>query len=111
MENDWYSAFLIYSLDSHIDPACHRCVESLIVFRAKDFQEAKNRAVSIGRQYAEDGKVYDNSGSIAIEMKLCRVLNLDIIGPNIEGAEVWSKVSELDSAMKVDLISEPTQTI
>src|SRR5262245_35592238 len=100
---NWFSSLLLYSLESPSDREFHRSVESLIVFRARDFDDARERALAIGRQHAERGKVFADDGTMAIKMQLCRIMNLDHVGSKIDGAEVWSKLSETERPLEIDL--------
>src|SRR5260221_3558516 len=86
---DFYSARLLFIIlvadgagrrRNHYD-------ESVVVFRAKDFGFAFNRALQLGRARETD---YKNDKGQRVRWALVEIRNLDCVGPKVDGKEVAS---------------------
>ena len=108
---EWYSALLVFRMDSPTDPDFHKMLESLVVFRAEDFTAANQLAVEIGAARAKRETVVDDSGRAGIVLTFCFVKNLDIVGSEIEGQEVWSELSDSPGDLQPEPNRVPSQTI
>ena len=108
---DWYSALLVFKLQSPSDPGFEKMLESLVLFKAPDFSGAHRIAIDLGGKRALRGGVRDDSGRVAISLTFCYVLNLDSIGSEIEGQEVWSRLSKISALIAPELGRIPSQTI
>jgi hypothetical protein len=63
--------------------------ESIVVYRAHDWNNAFARALEIGKHQET---TYENGKGQIIEWKLAEITNLDLIGKKVDGAEVASKL-------------------
>jgi hypothetical protein len=103
----WFSALLVFQLESKVDPTFKRKLESLVVFRSGDFSSAKQVALKLSKEKIQSEGVRDDQGSEVITLKFCHIKSLDVIGTDIENREVWAKISDEE----IDNVSEPAQTI
>lgn len=93
-----------------------RFQDSVIVFRARDFRDAFQRALTIGHDREE---TYLNGHGERVAWKFKEVFSLDIIQGELDGTEVYSEPVELgpgdpdpfDVVVYAPGRSEPTQTI
>lgn len=108
---EWFSALLVFRLDSDCDLTYHRKIESLVVFQAYNFDEALSMACEIGRLRACDESVLNSHNQAELRLVFCYVENLDTIGASIEGKEVWSKVIDYEGELVPNTNRFPTQTI
>jgi len=88
--------------------------ETIIVFRARDFADALNRAVKIGRSHETE---YKNDKGHRVRWALVEVINLDWVGRKADGQEVASHLHYRQSKRPVPFnkkfypeASEPTDT-
>jgi hypothetical protein len=90
---DYYSSRLLYVVlvndgrprrRNHYD-------ESTVVFRARDFDDAFERAVEIG--LASEQR-YENAKGQEVRWALVEVSTLDCVGPAIDGHEVSSRLHD-----------------
>ena len=72
--------------------------DSVVVFKARDFDDAFKRAVEIGKAREQE---YLNADGQKVRWALVEVLNLDWVGRKIDGAEVASKLHYRVSATPV----------
>ena len=63
--------------------------DRVVVFRARNFEHAFERAVEIGN---ENGVAYKNSVGQRVRWAFVEVINLDLVGKSIDGKEVASKL-------------------
>ena len=63
--------------------------ESIVVFRASSWDHAFERALELGRQQET---TYENVYGHTVRWKLVEIINLDLIGKKVDGAEVASKL-------------------
>jgi hypothetical protein len=63
--------------------------DSIIVFRAKDFEHAFQRALEIGKSRET---TYKNSTNQTVRWSLVEIVNIDWVGKIIDGKEVASKL-------------------
>lgn len=63
--------------------------ESIVVFRARDWNHAFERALELGKQQEV---TYENVYGHTVSWKLVGIKNLDIIGQKVDGAEVASRL-------------------
>ena len=63
--------------------------ESTFIFRARDFEGALKRALSLGKAREV---TYENSRGQAVRWAFVSVLTLDVVGRKIDGAEVSSRL-------------------
>jgi hypothetical protein len=87
---NFYSAklFFIVLIDDGKPKGKRTFEESVVVFRAKDFDHAFERALEIGRK-AETS--YINGFGQNVRWAFVKILNLDFVGKRIDGTEVNSK--------------------
>ncbi len=91
-------------------------MDCLYLIQAVDFEAAKARALTRGKQEEEE---YVNSSGELVRWRLKGLISLDLIGGGLEdGVEVYSEPAELEPGISytADQIfypeaSEPTQTI
>jgi hypothetical protein len=109
---EWFSALLVFRLELAKDEGWifFKKLESIIVFKAGDFADAHRTALEIGEKRAVNESIRDDTG-VRLKLTFCYVSNLDIVGPEIEGREVWSRLSDDSSDSSPDLGRSPTQTI
>ncbi|MEC7523183.1 MAG: DUF4288 domain-containing protein [Myxococcota bacterium] len=94
---------------------CVMANDSVLLFRASDFDEAFRRAVELGRALEEE---YRNLAGQLVRWRLKEVLSLDSIrAESLDGAEVHSSFEEFDPPHKLEMdevftpeCSEPHQT-
>ncbi|MFL6334497.1 MAG: DUF4288 domain-containing protein [Pyrinomonadaceae bacterium] len=88
---DFYSARLLFIclVDDGKPKKKNLCDDSVVAFRARDFDDAFRRAVEIGKAREQE---YLNGGGQKVRWALVEVLNLDWVGRKIDGAEVASKL-------------------
>ena len=63
--------------------------ESVILFKARDFAHAFERALEIGKVQE---KMYQNGKGQDVRWVLTEIINLDIIGRKLDAVEVSSKI-------------------
>ena len=87
----FYSARLLYLIlvDDGRPRRRQHCDETVIVFRARDYEHAFERALALGR-LRED--TYRNHLRQKVRWALVKVLTVDYVGSAIDGAEVASIV-------------------
>ena len=88
---DFYSARLLYVILVNNGKARKRnhFDESVVVFRAKSFLDARKRALALGKK-AETN--YKNDKGQQVRWALVDILNVDLIGKSVEGKEVASRL-------------------
>ncbi len=106
-----FSALLVFKMDSPTNPHIRKTLESIIIFQAKDFNEAHAKAVEIGTQRAENESVRNGMGEIEIRLTLCSVETLDMVQKILHGFEVWSRLTDVNEFPEVCLTKPPVQTI
>jgi hypothetical protein len=86
----FFSARLLYAILVGTRPRRrHLCNETTIVYRARDFDHAFERALTLGRR----GEVeYRNDRRERVRWALVEVQTVDQIGHRLDGAEVGSKL-------------------
>ena len=86
---DFYSARLLFIILIAAGPGRRRnhYDDSVIVFRAKDYDHAFERALELGRKRESD---YKNDDGQRVRWLLVKIWNLDRIGPKVDGKEVAS---------------------
>jgi len=86
---DFYSARLLYVVlvDDRRPRRRNLYNESVVVFRARDFDHALKRALALGRAAEHH---YDNHRGQTVRWALVEVLNLDHVGRRVDGGEVAS---------------------
>ena len=92
MTDVWFSAMLRFAILVEGEGAIE-FARSLIVFRAEDFPDAKERAISLGRSMETT-----HTGGLGEEVKwrLQRVETLDLLGDQImDGREVYAESLDL----------------
>ncbi len=99
MQIEWYSALLIFRLDSECDSTFVKRIESLMVFQANEFDEALNIARQLGLKHERDESIVNKRGQSELRLVFCYVDNLDIIGSYILEKEVWSKVFDIEGGL------------
>ena len=72
--------------------------ESVIVFRARDFDHAFERALEIGKAQET---TYKNGKEQNVRWALVEITNLDHVGRKVDGAEVASKLHSRTSAKPI----------
>jgi hypothetical protein len=105
---EWFSALLVFQVVSKTDSNWKRTMESLVVFRARDFESAKIKALEIANQKSVTEGVRYHNGEEIISLVFSHIKNLDIVGSEIENKEVWAKLSD-NEIIAND--TEPSQTI
>jgi len=97
---DFYSARLLYiCLVNDRKPKKKNLYDdSVVAFRARDFDDALRRAMEIGKAREQQ---YPNADGQTVRWALVEVLNLDWIGRKIDGAEVASKLHYRVSAKPI----------
>jgi hypothetical protein len=85
----FYSARLLFIIlvDDGPGKKRNRYDESVVVFKATDFDHAFTRALELGRKAETD---YLNDKGQRVRWALVQVINLDWIGQKIDGKEVAS---------------------
>lgn len=68
------------------------CNESIVVFKAKDYQHAFERALELGK---EQEHTYKNSDNQDVRWAFVKVAEVRCIGKKIDGVEVTSKLFDL----------------
>lgn len=63
--------------------------ESIVVFRARDWDDAFTRALELGKQQET---TYENSKGYTVRWRLVEIVNLDLVGKKVDGAEVASQL-------------------
>jgi hypothetical protein len=93
---EFYSARLLFVLfrDDSKPRKKNLYDESVVVFRARDFEDAFRRAIEIG-------KAWEQYESKPTGLKLVEVLTLDWVGRKVDGAEVASKLHYRVSATPI----------
>ena len=88
---DYYSARLLFIIliDDGKPRKRNRCDESIVVFKARDFEDAFRRAVEIGRENETDYLNYDGQ---KVRWAFVAVDGLDHVGKTVDGMEVASKL-------------------
>ena len=110
-KHQWFSALLVYLLDSPKDRAWRKALRSLIVFQARDFTHAHKLANAAGEKTAKEKSILESSGTPEIRLTFCYVETLDIVGRRMEMSEVWSQISSDARGLKPDPDRTPSQTI
>jgi hypothetical protein len=78
---------------------------SVHIFRATDWDNAFDRALALGRSHEQD---YLNGEGEQVRWRLDRVSTLDMIrAPDLEGAEVFSEMSDVSGGPPFDTMFEP----
>jgi len=72
--------------------------ESVIVFRAKDYVHAMDRALELGRARETN---YKNDKGQRVRWTMVEIRNLDCIGPEVDGKEVASVVHYRTSKKRI----------
>lgn len=92
-----------------------RYMDSVHLFQAHDFQDAHATAVTLGRRHEEE---YTNVDGNVVRWKLQRLISLDSVKGDLDGAEVYSEPVPLgpDDAFAFDAVfhpdeSDPTGTV
>lgn len=87
----FYSARLLYIIliDNQRSRRRNDYDETVVLFRANDFDHAFKRALELGRA-AETRYVNDRGQTV--RWALVEVVTLDCVGPSVEGREVASKL-------------------
>jgi hypothetical protein len=89
-------------------------MECVHVFRADNWDTAFQRALELGRAHEEE---YTNEAGFPVRWVLTEVVSLDLLQTdNLDGAEVYSEITELHLGEGVPAEvaperSEPTQTL
>jgi len=94
---------------------CVMANDSVHIFRATDFDDAFERALEVGRAQEEE---YRNGAGQLVRWRLEELLSLDMIrAESLDGAEVHSRLEEIDPPREVDMdevftpeCSQPHQT-
>lgn len=88
---DFYSARLLFVILVAGRPGRkrNRYDESVIVFRARDFDHAFERALELGREREAD---YKNDKGQKVRWSLVEIINLDYVGRTVDGKEVASSL-------------------
>ena len=88
---EFYSARLLYIIlvDDGRQRKRNDYDESVIVFRAKNFDHAFERALEIGKNKETE---YRNDKGQEVRWALVEILNLDWVGRKVDGQEVASKL-------------------
>ena len=88
---DFYSARLLFVILVAGGPGRKRnhYDESVIVFRARDFEHAFERALELGRERETN---YKNDKGQRVRWSLVEVINLDCVGRTIDSREVASSL-------------------
>ena len=86
---DYYSARLLYAIlvDNGKPRKKNSYDESVIIFRARDFDHAFERALELGK---ENETTYKNCYDQTVRWALVEIMNLDWVGRKIDGKEVAS---------------------
>ena len=97
---DFYSARLLFIclVDDGKPKKNNMYDESVVAFRARDFKDAFNRAIKIGRAREQ---TYLNADSQKVRWAFVEILNLDWVGRKIDGAEVASKLHYRQSSKQI----------
>ncbi len=75
------------------------------IFRATDWDDAFGRALHLGRSHEKD---YLNGDGKRVRWRLDRVATLDMIrAPDLDGAEVFSQMSEVSGGPPFDTEFQP----
>ena len=87
----FYSARLLYIIlvDDGRSRKRNHYDESVVVFRARDFDHAMERSLEIGRA---NEITYKNDKDQNVRWALVEVVNLDEVGRKVDGAEVASEL-------------------
>ena len=92
-----------------------RYSDSVFLFRAEDFDQAFQRALELGRAQEEE---YVGGEGEKVRWRLKEVVSLDVLGDELDGAEVYSEPVSLapGEAYAFDVAfepekSQPTQTV
>ena len=113
---DFYSARLLYIILVADGPGRKRnhYDESVIIFRARDFNNAFERALELGRKRETD---YINNKDKKVRWALVEVRNLDWVGRTVDGKEVASQLHYRTGGKRISPShvfhperSKPTQT-
>jgi|GEM_PF-3313588 len=86
---NFYSARLLFIIliDDGKPRRKNQFDESVIVFRARSFEDAFERALALGK---EKETKYKNDKGQGVRWALKSILNLDLIGKKVDGSEVSS---------------------
>jgi len=93
-----------------------RYTDSVCIFKANNFEQAKTRALALGKKQEED---YKNKDGELVRWRLKALLSIDFIEcDNLDGVEVYSEPVDLADGEAYGFdqrfspeYSEPTQTI
>ena len=90
---DFYSARLlvICLVDDGRPRKTNMYDESVVVFRARDFDDALKRALEIGRACETE---YENEKGQKVRWALVKIANLDRVGRKVDGKEVASHLHD-----------------
>src|ERR1700730_13328226 len=110
---DWFSTKI--RLACFTEPVgATRYMDSVYIFRSLDFDSAFEKALSIGKKQERS---YMNAENHMVFWRLKEIVSLDIVGSEpLDGAEVYSKLGNLEQALPFDAElhpeeSKPIQTI
>ena len=86
---NFYSARLLFIclVDTGFGKKRNHYDDSVIIFRAKDFDHAFKRALALGRQRETE---YLNMKGQEVRWALVKIVNLDYVGRKVDGKEVAS---------------------
>ena len=111
MKTQWFSALLVFKLESETDSRYKKKIESLIIYEATDFNIAFALAKEIGLNRAAHEGLLNKAGDMVLKLSFCYVDNLDLIGESIGGKEPRSRVYDDAVVLAQDINRPPTQTI
>jgi hypothetical protein len=97
---NFYSARLLFVVlvDDGLPRKTHTWDESVVIFRARDFDHAFTRALEIGRSHETE---YLNRHSRMVRWALVGIENLDFVGKRVDGAEVASRLNRRRSKQSI----------
>lgn len=98
-------------MESPKDAQFRKKLESIVAFKAKDFEGAHAKAIEIGMKRSKDESVRNTMGDVEIQLTFCYVQTLDVVGENIEGREIWSSLTDVRELPEVCVTNPPAQTI
>jgi hypothetical protein len=97
---DYYSSRLTYVIlvDDGRPRRRNHYDESVVVFRARDFEHAFKRALALGLAAEHE---YKNLKGQSVRWALTEVTTVDHIGPQLDGREVSSRLHDRVSARPI----------
>jgi len=89
---NFYSArlLIVALVDDGRPRKTHLWDESIVVFRARDFDHAFERALEIGRSHETE---YLNGDQQMLRWVLVKIENVNLVGKKVDGAEVASSLN------------------